>query len=71
MNLTLKEIVAENNEFECLQYRFAAMIQRLKDEKQKLTLKQRKEQQTIAANEVQHRAEMNMSIQYRKDSIEN
>ena len=30
LNMTLKEIVAENNEFETLQYRFAAVIRRLK-----------------------------------------
>lgn len=32
LELSLKEIVAENNEFEILQHRFAAMIQRLETE---------------------------------------
>jgi hypothetical protein len=40
--MTMKEIVAENSEFEILQHRFAAMIQRLDTENKKMLESQAK-----------------------------
>jgi len=70
LNMTLKEIVAENYEFENLQYRFASVIARQEEEQKKLIEQGIKKVGMISKDAVKHIKGKDDEIIINKDRTE-